>query len=100
VTVLNTKGVHPNQTQPFVPEQPYVGDVDILGPFGEDQVSTTAVFNSQGVQTDVRNVTFENHAPHPGVVERTVILKDQSYYILTEGGDTGCLADQIYGWMT
>ena len=89
VTVLNTKGVHPNQTRPFVPGQPYVGDVDIFGPFGEDHVSTTAVFNSHGVQIGVRNETLENHALHPGVVERTVILKGQSYYILTEGGGYG-----------
>lgn len=90
VAVLNETGVHPNQSEEFFPGQPYVGDVDIFGPFGRDDVSTVAIFDS-GIQVGVRNETLENHKLHPGTVERTVILKDGSYHIRTQGEGTGRL---------
>ena len=90
VEALNGVGVHPNQTEEFVPGQPYVGDVDLPGPFGRDDVSTSAIFDD-GVQVGVRNETQENHKLHPGTVERTVILKDGTYRIRTQGEGTGSL---------
>jgi hypothetical protein len=57
VNLLNTNGVHPNQSKPFVSGKPYVGDVDIPGPFGKDHVTSTSIFNSNGNQIGVRNLT-------------------------------------------
>ena len=85
---LNERGVHPNQTRAFVPGQPYTADVNIPGPFGRDDISTTAVYRD-GVQVGIRNETLPNHALHPGVVERTIILQNGSYQIRTQGGGYG-----------
>lgn len=60
----------------------------MFGPFGRDDVSTTAIFED-GVQVGVRNETLENHKLHPGTVERTIILKDGAYRIRTQGEGTG-----------
>lgn len=90
VAALNENGVHPNQSVSFTPGEDYIGDVDLPGPFGRDDVSTTAIF-SDGVQVGVRNETLENHRLHSGVVERTVVLKDGSYRIRTQGGGHGRL---------
>jgi hypothetical protein len=89
---MNERGVHPNQTEPFIPGQPYVGDVDIPGPFGEDHVSTTAIYDANGNQIGVRNVTLENHALHPGWVERRMVRdSDGNLRIQTLGGGSGAL---------
>jgi RHS repeat-associated protein len=86
VDALNRRGVHPNQERPYVPGKPYVGDVDIVGPFGRDEVSTTAVYSDDGTQQiGVRNTTQGNHEIHPGTVIRTIILNDGSYRIRTRG---------------
>ncbi len=89
VNSLNIKGVHPNQTQPFVPGKEYIGDVNIPGPFGVDHVKSTAIYHTDGVQIGVRNETLENHALHPGVVERSVIQNGSSFHIYTQGGGYG-----------
>ena len=82
-------GVHPNQTVPFEPGQPYVGDVDLPGPWGEDHVSSSVIRNSLGIAIGVRNVTLDNHLLHPGWVERTVLRAAGSIYIHTWGGGSG-----------
>lgn len=91
VNVLNKVGVHPNQVKPFVPGQAYVGDVDLPGPFGKDEVQSTALYNAQSEQVGVRNETLANHALHPGVVERSVIQIGSSLHVYTEGGGFGSL---------
>lgn len=63
--------------------------MNIPGPFGKDHIRTTAVYNSDGVQVGIRNETMMDHALHPGVVERTVILQNGSYHIRTQGGGYG-----------
>ena len=88
VEAPNGVGVHPNQSEEFFPGQFYIGDVDLPGPFGRDDVSTSAIFKD-GVQVGVRNVTLENHLLHPGTVERTVVLNDGSYHVRTRGVGTG-----------
>ena len=37
----------------------------------------------------MRNETLENHALHPGIVERSVIQNGSSFHILTQGGGYG-----------
>lgn len=91
VNALNAKGVHPNQTKAFVPGKEYIADVNIPGPFGEGHIRTTAIYNSDGIQIGIRNETMIDHALHPGVVQRTVILQSGSYHILTSGGGYGYL---------
>lgn len=92
VDALNQVGVHPNQTEPFTPGQEYVGDVNIPGPFGPDHVASTAIYDDQGAQIGVRNETLENHALHPGVVERSVVSQDDgSLHIETVGCGHGAL---------
>ena len=91
VNALNTNGVHPNQSKPFVSGKPYVGDVDIPGPFGKDHVTSTSIFDSNGNQIGVRNVTLPDHALHPGFVERSVVNINGSFHVKTYGGGTGSL---------
>jgi len=104
VDALNTNGVHPNQSKAFVPGEEYIADVNIPGPFGEDHIRTTAVYNSNGVQIGIRNETMIDHVLHFGVVQRTAILRNDSYHIRTEGGGSGYmggpnvwLADRVWG---
>ncbi len=91
VGAVNNYGVHPNQVTPFVAGENYIGDVDIPGPFGEDHVKSTAIYDSNGIQIGVRNETLEDHALHPGIVERKVVKRGSSYHVLTEGGGYGYL---------
>mgnify|MGYP006924537624 CR=1 FL=1 len=87
----NTVGVHPNQTRGFVPGEPYTGDVNIPGPWGMDEVSSTAIFDRNGRKIGVRNETLPNHQLHPGVVERTILRENGEYFIQTRGGGYGGL---------
>jgi hypothetical protein len=89
VQALNSKGVHPNQKTAFVPGRPYKADVDIPGPFGEDHIKTTAVYDKDGNQIGVRNETLIDHALYPGMVERTIIRTGNDFRIRTEGGGYG-----------
>lgn len=92
VETMNNHGVHPNQTEPFTPGEPYIGDVNIPGPFGEDHVTSTAIYDSNGNQIGVRNETMPNHALHPGWVERTVVVDENGdYRIETYGEGTGTM---------
>ena len=86
---VNETGVHPNQTTPFVPGEDYIGDVDFPGPWGADQVTTTAIYDESGVQIGVQNVTLKNHPLDPGIVRRQVIQIGSSYHILTRGEGDG-----------
>ena len=86
---VNETGVHPNQTTPFVPGEDYIGDVDFPGPWGADEVTTTAIYDESGVQIGVQNVTLKNHPLDPGIVRRQVIQIGSSYHILTRGEGEG-----------
>ena len=85
VEALNAKGAYPEQDREFVPGQDHVADVDIWGPFGMDQVRTTALYNQDGSQIGVMNTTIRNHALWPGKVYRIAIPRDGAYHILTLG---------------
>lgn len=91
VQALNSKGVHPNQKVPFVPGKSYVADVDIPGPFGEDHIKTTAVYDKDGNQIGVKNETLPDHALYPGMVERIIIRTGNDFRVRTEGGGYGYL---------
>ena len=92
IGAINERGVHPNQTDPFVPGEAYTGDVNLPGPFGVDNVTTTAIFDQNGNQIGVRNETEENHALHPGWVERTIVQDENgALHIQTTGGGSGAL---------
>ncbi|MEA5470156.1 hypothetical protein [Spirulina sp. 06S082] len=61
--------------------------LDIPGPFGEDPIRTTVNQN----QYSITNYTREDHALHPGIVNRTVIEKDGHIVISTFGEGEGIL---------
>ena len=88
---VNETGVHPNQTRTFVPGEHYVNDVDLPGPWFDDDVATTAVYNEKGVQIGIQSDTLNNHLLDPGTVRRTVIRIGSKYHILTEGEGDGWL---------
>ena len=88
---VNERGVHPNQTRTFVPGEDYVDDVDLPGPWFDDDVATTAVYNEKGVQIGIQNDTLNNHLLDSGTVRRTVIRIGSKYHILTEGEGDGWL---------
>ena len=92
VDSINKKGVHPDQNKTFIPGEEYIADANIPGPFGRDDIKTTATLNTDGTQIGVRNETLENHALHPGVVERTVIKINGHFHIKTQGGGYGPLS--------
>lgn len=89
IGALNKVGVHPNQKNSFIPGEYYRGDVNLPGPFGADHVITTAIYDDNGNQIGARNTTEMDHFLHPGIVERTVIKQNNSYYIYTQGGGYG-----------
>ncbi|MGP9506782.1 PAAR domain-containing protein [Psychrobacter sp. AOP7-D1-15] len=91
VNFLNKKGVYPKQKTPISPGRNNVSNADIPGPWGEDSIQSSGLYDSAGNQIGVRNETLENHKLHPGVVERRVILKGSNIHILTEGGGSGLL---------
>lgn len=91
VQALNSKGVHPNQRVPFAPGRKYQANVDIPGPFGEDNIKTTAVYDKDGNQIGVRNETLFDHVLYPGVAERTIIQTGNAFRIRTQGGGYGYL---------
>ena len=85
VAALNAKGAYPEQAREFVPGQEHIADVDIPGPFGIDEIQTTALYNRDGNQVGVVNRTLSNHALRPGEVYRIAIPRDNAYRILTLG---------------
>lgn len=89
VKVLNDKGAYPNQRAANIVGRKNIGDVDIVGPWKEDPVMSSTVYNGQGTQIGIRNETLEGHALHPGIVERVVVLKGDNYHIQTQGGGYG-----------
>lgn len=91
VDALNKVGVHPKQSIPFVPGKPYRADVNLPGPWGEDHITSVAIYDLEGQQIGVRNTTEMNHKLHPGVAERKVVELDGFYHILTEGGGSGVM---------
>ncbi|MYD95906.1 MAG: RHS repeat-associated core domain-containing protein [Gammaproteobacteria bacterium] len=92
VDALNAVGVHKNQTRPFVPGEPYVGDVDLPPPImGIDDVSTSAILDRSGRQIGVLNATLQNHALHPGWLRRGPVLIAGGYRIRTVSVGTGWL---------
>lgn len=98
INALNRFGVHPNQKEPFVPGQPYVGDVNIPVPFDRDDVESTALYDANGNQIGVRNETLPNHALHPGVVQRTIVEQNGDKHIQTQGGGYGWLGGPNIGF--
>ena len=48
VKIMNKMSAYPNQKKEFIPSEKHVGDVDILGPWGVDDVSSTAIYNEKG----------------------------------------------------
>ena len=91
VEALNAKGAYPGQDREFVPGKVHVADVDIYGPFGLDEVRTTALYNLAGDQVGVVNKTLSNHVFRPRVVYRIVIPQDGAFHILTLGLGQGVL---------
>ena len=89
VKVLNDKGAYPNQRAANIVGGKNIGDVDIVGPWKEDPVMSSTVYNNKGTQIGIRNETLEGHALHPGTVERIVVLKGNNYHIQTQGGGYG-----------
>lgn len=85
VDAINRVGVYPGQTRTFVPNELYIADANIPGPFGPDDIRTTAIYNRGGIQIGIRNRTLSNHALHPGSVVRTVVIHDGAYHIRTVG---------------
>ena len=83
VEAINAVGVHANQSRPFVPGEPYVGDVDLPGFPGRDDVSTSAIRDRLGRQIGVLNATLRNHELHPGGVGRGPVLIAGGYRIRT-----------------
>ena len=90
VDAINAVGVHPNQSRPFVPGEPYVGDVDLppLAGLGRDDVSTHAIYVGRS-QVGIVNVTDPNHGLHPGGIVRDGIIVDGGYRIRTRGTGQG-----------
>jgi hypothetical protein len=89
VRALNKNGAHPEQTEPLIPGEPHIGDVDIFGPWDEDHVSSTATYNEYGHQIGVRNKTLENHELHPGTIDRVIVVMGGNFHILTVGTGSG-----------
>ncbi|MGP5494673.1 DUF4150 domain-containing protein [Psychrobacter celer] len=89
VKVLNDQGAYPNQRAPNIVGKKNIGDVDIVGPWKEDPVMSSTVYDNRGTQIGIRNETLEGHALHPGTVERIVVLKGNNYHIQTQGGGYG-----------
>ncbi|RXJ73984.1 hypothetical protein CS022_06845 [Veronia nyctiphanis] len=92
IDALNKQGVHPNQTRPFIPGQPYQADVDIPGPWGKDTISTTAIYDENGNQVGIKNDTLPDHILHPGHIERKVMRIGDSFHIVSVGKGEGPLA--------
>lgn len=91
VKVLNEKGVYPKQKKSISLGTNNISNADIPGPWGEDLIQSFGIYDNTGNQIGVRNETLEDHKLHPGVVQRTVILKGKNVHILTEGGGSGIL---------
>ena len=82
--IINKVGVHPKQKTELIPGKEHIGDVDILGPWGIDNVTSTAIYNGEQ-QVGVRNITMEGHILHNGRVDRTLFEKDGNLHIKTYG---------------
>ncbi|MEE9445305.1 MAG: hypothetical protein V3V19_06550 [Cocleimonas sp.] len=85
VKIMNKMSAYPNQKKEFIPSEKHVGDVDIPGPWGVDDVSSTAIYNKKGTQIGIKNQTLENHKLHNGVVERTINESKNKLFIQTKG---------------
>lgn len=81
---MNKMSASPNQKKEFIPDEKHIGDVDISGPWGVDDVSSTAIYNKKREKIGIRNQTLENPKLHNGVVERTINGCNNKLFIQTK----------------